>query len=144
MTTKSNGRTGKPVETNVPWGQADAPEHPEPEFIDPMAALPLDGQAAENLGETGSKLGYNPFKQKAPVEKAPEPEQFDDTGAPKWGEFVQFIMKHGKDIAQARHPRPLGEVVDTLWKGVRVLPHEKCQIQHMVHGWIDWQDAISE
>lgn len=73
--------------------------------------------------------------------KAPEPE-FSMEGAPSWGELVAFVQKHGKTIVQVRYPRPLGEAIDTLWRGVTVIKHESTEVRHEKHGWIKWEDAI--
>lgn len=161
MAKANSQRTGEPVVAQVPWSQqaeqaVDEPAASQPEFVDTPSADLVDAFAArENFErrpgdaspfeqEPTPDRKFNPFKDKPPVEKAAEPEPYSLDGAPSWGDFVKFIMKYGNVIAQARYPQPRGECVDTIWKGIRVIAHEKCQILHIKHGWVDWADAIAE
>lgn len=158
-------RTGDPVVPQVPWGQqgdqaTQEPAASQPEFIDtppPFDPTPAvfnpptepgfqrkEGDVSPFEQEPTPDRKFNPFKDKPPVEQATAPEPFSIDGAPSWGDFVKFIMKYGNVIAQARYPQPRGECVDTIWKGVRVVAHEKCQILHTKYGWVDWADAIAE
>jgi len=87
----------------------------------------------------------SPFapKAKAPEMKAPEPfPMTEDT--PSWGEFVNFIRKHGDKIVQARYPQPRGECIDTLYRGVQVFPWATSEVRHIAHGWVGWSDAQYE
>lgn len=142
MTTK---RTNSPVAAPaVPWGQ--------PPVVNggvPTPAVEFDNSGASPLAEdlkslfapppTHGKSVFAPPPKK--VEKEPEPE-FSMEGAPSWAELVRFVQQHGKVILQVRYPRPLGEAIDTLWRGVTVIKFDGTQIRHETHGWIDWKDAI--
>lgn len=160
---KSNApRVGAPIVPQVPWGQqaeqaVEEPAAMAPEFVESEQQSALEdafaarddferkeGDASPFVAPPTPDRKFNPFTDKPPVEKAAEVEPFSMEGAPSWGDFVKFIMKYGNMIAQARYPQPRGECVDTIWKGVRVVPHEKCQILHLQYGWVDWADAIAE
>ena len=106
---------------------------------------PPPSQAKIDAAFSGQPVKQSsPFapKPKAPVEAKPEPFEMGD--APSWGDLVRFVQKHGNIIIQVRHPRPLGECVDTLWRGVTTFAHPTCQLRHKDLGWIDWQDAQYE
>ena len=165
MAKPNTQRTGAPIVPQVPWGQqaeqvVEEPVAATPEFIEsppdeqadnlPDAFAARDeferkaGDASPFVAPPTPDRKFNPFTDKPPVEKADEAQPFSLEGAPSWGDFVKFIMKYGNVIAQARYPQPRGECVDTIWKGVRVVAHEKCQILHLQYGWVNWADAIAE
>lgn len=117
------------------------PAEAEPQAIVNEPTPPL----AENLKSlfapppTHGKSVFAPPPK--PMEKEPEPE-FSMEGAPSWAELVKFVQAHGKVILQVRYPRPMGEAIDTLWRGVTVIKHDGTQVRHEKYGWIDWKDAI--
>lgn len=134
-----------------PWGGASATGQQSalPQFVTPLPpvqASQMPTQEQIRAAMTGDPVTQkSPFAPKAKPKKVEEKIEFEVTeNDPSWGEFVNFCRKHGEHIIQARYPKPLGECVDTLWRGITVFAHETTQVRHVKLGWIDWKDAIYE
>lgn len=108
--------------------------------------------SGQGLGNTKVNAPHaakrNPFA--TPVPPPPSPKAAPEAitrpdGTPSWSDFAKFIGKHGKDIIAAVYPWPLGEVVETMWRGVPVVHCALAtEVRHITEGWISWDIASSE
>lgn len=144
-------RSDAPVAQPVPWngGGVPAPAPATPDFADPPThvasseppATPMaEPQRSVFSGEPPKKSVFAPSAKK--VEEVKENVFPLGENDPSWIELVRFAQKHGNTIVQARYPHPRGLCIDTMYRGVTVFPHPTTQVRHVVHGWIDWKDAI--
>jgi hypothetical protein len=148
----------EPVIAQVPWNVPDpaqVPDEPgnvmDDSNLDDLAAAifnqPETTAEPSDIERARASFAGEPVKQRspfAPAPKAPEVEEkpvYEMGDAPTWAEFVNFIRAHGNLIHRARYPQPRGECIDTMWKGVTVLAHPTCEIQHVQYGWVSWDDA---
>jgi hypothetical protein len=163
MTKNKTERVGEPAAVAVPWGntqttptidevadQIEAMGDTQPDFVgDPEASKEqvVDPEFADKIRAafTGQPIEQaSPFAPKPKAAPAPAPQKFDLGDAPSWGQLVAFVQRHGDVIIQARYPAPLGEAVDTMYRGVTVIAHPTCELRHVKLGWIKWADAQYE
>lgn len=154
--TKKLERTPEPVIAQVPWGTAQSQSNEEalsdafeqtPDFVGTggQSEAPIPSQDQIDAAFQGEPVKQaSPFAPKPKAKTAVEEEVFEMGDAPSWGDLVRFVQKHGNIIIQARHPKPLGEAVDTIYRGVTVFKYPTCQLRHKDLGWIEWQDAQYE
>jgi len=158
MTTKNKSEAAVPA-----W--ANSPAVPPAAGASPSLSNPFDvthtpaeqAQVAEpafnddafrqmmQSSNLGSKAKSNPFaaKKAVPVAEPVTQEINRREGTPAWSQFALFICKHGQVITKARYPFPMGECVDTMWRGVPVTHWETAEVFHKTEGWIDWETAQS-
>lgn len=77
-----------------------------------------------------------PAKPTTDMDVAETPEFTEEYALPTWAEFRTFVMENGNKYVRASYPDAPADLIETIWCGVPVVPHEQARVMTPKGEWL--------